>query len=85
MLDDARRGGIMDDRTSTRETGQAAGHQRSADAIVSRSQDIPDGPPAQVRPQDPDEPLHVIDPGDVGGVGQHLVNSPPSGRPRAEP
>jgi|GEM_PF-2796978 len=65
----------MDDPATTPETGPAAGQQRSSDDAVSSSQDIPDGPPAQVRPQDPDEPLHVIDPGDIGGVGQHLVSS----------
>ncbi len=76
------RGGTVDDRTTAHETTPTGGDRKTVDAAVSPAQTIPDDRPPQVRPQVPGEPVHVIDPGDIGGAGQHLVADPPSERER---
>ncbi len=65
----------MDDDT-TRDLASTGDRSQASDTVAPLVEDLPDGRPAQVRPQDPAAPVHVIDPGDVGGIGQHDVSTP---------
>ncbi len=66
----------MDDDTTGYPTSTPA-EPPSSDTAAPRVGDLPAGRPSLVRTQDPAEPVHVIDPGDVGGIGQHKVSTPP--------
>ncbi len=74
----------MTDDDTTRYPTSTPAEPPPTDAEAPWVGDLPDGRPAQVRAQDPAEPVHVIDPGDVGGVGQYKISTPPKAAAHAQ-
>ena len=62
----------MDDDSTTYPNSRVA-ELPTSDAAAPPLGELPDGPPAQARAQHPPKPVHLIDPGDVGGIGQQEV------------
>ena len=71
----------MDDDSTTYPNSRVA-ELPTSDAAAPPLGELPEGPPAQARAQHPPKPVHLIDPGDVGGIGQQDVARAPRVRHR---